>query len=63
MIRRLRGRRIKGAASTALLAGLIPIIAVSALAYLYLLLDGSDYRGIYRGRCWRDASWAGWCCR
>ncbi|MEU4620310.1 prolyl oligopeptidase family serine peptidase [Actinoplanes sp. NPDC023801] len=49
LIRRPRGRRSPGQASPALLAGLIPVTALSALAYLYVVLDGSDYRGIYPG--------------
>jgi hypothetical protein len=49
LMRRVRGRKLPGWAGARTLAVLIPLTALSALIYLYVVLTGSDYRGIYPG--------------
>ncbi|MBG0561302.1 alpha/beta hydrolase family protein [Actinoplanes aureus] len=49
VIRRLRRRPVAGRAPARTLAALLPLTGLSALIYLYAVLTGSDYRGMYPG--------------
>ncbi|MDI6100256.1 alpha/beta hydrolase [Actinoplanes sp. NEAU-A12] len=49
LIRWLRRRPVAGHTAARTLAVLVPLTALSALTYLYVVLTGSDYRGIYPG--------------
>jgi pimeloyl-ACP methyl ester carboxylesterase len=49
LARRIRGRRVPGIGSARTLAALAPTTALAGLVYLYAVLTGSDYRGIYPG--------------